>query len=386
MRQTYLHSPDGIVPSAVPSSPGVRVVSIPAGHPYPTRITAADGITLLPDPRPDGAPAGQWWPPVALDPAWIRAHASDADLLHIHFGTESFTAEHLANCIAAAHDAGWPVVYTVHDLEHPQLVEQDGYRAQLDVLIPGADALITLTAGAAQEIERRWGRTALVTPHPAVLDDTSAVRAMATNAQPASSPTIRIGMHLKDLRSNIDAVGVLTALGAAVDRLGEAGRDVVAEVRIHTRVRDEATRDAVRAIAAGHTGVDLLEHDRLDDSGLADALASLDVCVLPYQHGTHSGWLELCWDLGVGVAAPEVGFYGEQHADGSVASFAADSSGQSLADAITAILDADGATHPGTAARHAELQRRRAVRVAESESLVATHAALYRDLVRERRS
>lgn len=401
MSQTCPHSPGGIAASVTPAPPDVRVVSIPAGHPYPARITAADGIILLADPRPDGAPAGQWWPPVALDPAWIREHAADADVLHIHFGTESFTPEHLTACIAAAHEAGWPVVYTVHDLEHPQLVEQGGYREQLDVLVPGADALVTLTAGAAAEITRRWGRAALVTPHPAVLDDSvlddnteladNAELAASEDAQPASStsstsPSLRIGMHLKDLRSNIDAVGMVTALGAAADRLAAAGRDVVAEVRIHTRVRDDATRDAVRMIAAGHSRVELVEHNRLDDAGLAIALAGLDVCVLPYQHGTHSGWLELCWDLAVGVAAPEVGFYAEQHTDGSVASFEAEPTGESLAAAIATVVDTDVASRPGTAARRAEMQRRRAVRVAESESLVATHAALYRDLLRERRS
>lgn len=359
--------------------PAVRVVSIPAGHPYPARITGATGITLLADPRPHGAPSGQWWPPVALDPSWIAGHAEDADVLHIHFGTESFSTDHLAATLRAARDAGWPVIYTVHDLEHPQLSEQDGYREQLDVLVPGADALVTLTAGAAREIERRWGRTAIVVPHPAVLDDGYT----AAGEKPVASPTIRIGMHLKDLRSNIDAAGMVATLVAAVDRLTETGRAVVAEVRIHTRVRDEATRDRVRELIAGHDRVELIEHDRLDDTGLADALAALDVCVLPYRHGTHSGWLELCWDLGVAVAAPDIGFYSEQHTDGSVASFVAEDSGAALAAAISAAADAPVATRAGSAARGAEMRRRRAVRDSQLAALVDTHAALYRDLVRD---
>jgi hypothetical protein len=370
-------SPDSRVRSPARPQTDVRVVSIPSGHPYPQRVSVSKGITVLPDPRPAGAPVGQWWPPVALDPEWILANATAADLLHIHFGTESFSVSHLAACIAAAREVGWPVVFTVHDLEHPQLSDQADYQAQLDVLVPGADALITLTNGAAREILRRWKRTALVFGHPQVLDNVGAV-------QPATSTTVRVGMHLKDLRSNIDSVAMVAALRAAVERLALAGRDVTAEVRMHHRVRDEATRDEIRAIVSGSERVELREHNRLDDAELADAIATLDVAVLPYGHGTHSGWLELCWDLGTGIAAPEVGFYAEQHTDGSVASFHPDADGMSLAAAITAVLDSTSATRPGTPERATEMTKRAASRAAELELQAAVHAGLYRKLVYER--
>ena len=34
--------------------------------------------------------------------------------------------------------------------------------------------------------------------------------------------------------------------------------------------------------------------------------------MLPYRFGTHSGWLEACFDLGTAVIAPSCGFYGQQ--------------------------------------------------------------------------
>jgi hypothetical protein len=34
--------------------------------------------------------------------------------------------------------------------------------------------------------------------------------------------------------------------------------------------------------------------------------------VLPYRFGSHSGWLEACFDLGTAVIVPSCGFYGEQ--------------------------------------------------------------------------
>ena len=55
--------------------------------------------------------------------------------------------------------------------------------------------------------------------------------------------------------------------------------------------------------------IELHRHARLSDDGLIAYLQRLDVSVLPYQFGSHSGWLEMCRDLGVGVVAPDCGFY-----------------------------------------------------------------------------
>lgn len=356
----------------------VTVVAIPAGHPYVRSVTSSADVRVLPDPSSD-MPPSQWWPPRALDPNWIRAHAADADLLHVHFGTESFAPEHLAACLAAAREVGWPVVFTVHDIEHPQLERQEDYLAQLHVLVPGADAVLTLTPGAAEEIRRRWGRAALVVRHPSVLPDDAVLPTVS------ESTDLRIGMHLKDLRPNVDAVAMVRSLAAALDLIAATGREVVAEVRMHRAVRDQESRSAVRDIADASARMLLVEHDRLDDRALEGALASLDVCVLPYGHGTHSGWLELCWDLAVPVAAPHVGFYAEQHHDGLV-SFLPDRTGRSLARAVTAAATAPSATRAGSKERRALFEVRRTERARSDAAAAEAHATLYRRLVSERRS
>jgi hypothetical protein len=323
---------------------------------------------------------------VVLDPAWIRAHAGDADLLHVHFGTESFGPDHLARTLDAAREVGWPVVLTVHDLEHPQLRDQAPYAAQLDVLVPRADALVTLTPGAAAEIRARWGRAALVVPHPRLLAEDVPVDALAPDEVPDARPLV--GLHLKDVRPNVDAVGSTRALLGAVDALAAAGTPVRAEVRLHHQVRDTAARDAVRALCAASDAVTLLEHDRLDDLALARGLARLDACVLPYGHGTHSGWLELCWDLAVPVAAPAVGHYAEQHADGTVATFARPGTdpvpgAPALAEALAGLLAT--ATRPGGRNRAALIRDRRARRDVTDRAAATAHAELYRRLLTEPR-
>lgn len=357
----------------------VRVVAIPASHPYVRHIDAADGIEILADPPVPGAPAGVWWPPVALDPTWIRANAGSADLLHVHFGTESFPAGHLSACIDAAHEVGWPVVFTAHDLEHPQLADQRAYRAQLGELMAGADAVLTLTPGAADDIRDQWKRTATVIRHPSILEPTTTI--------PVGTPSelVRIGVHLKDLRPNVDAVGTVRAMLRAAGGLRAQGVPAVVEIRIHRSVREPEVRDAVRDLIATSPHTIFIEHDRLEDSALAITLSELDVCVLPYRHGSHSGWLELCWDLAVPVVAPANGYFAQQHPDGTVAVFDREVMGTSLEVAIAGLLHGRAATRSGTPERAAQMASRRALRTIGDAQAADAHAVVYRRLLAERR-
>ncbi len=358
----------------------IRVVSVPSAHPYVERIMAANGVISLPDPIVAGAPPGQWWPPAALNPAWIHEHAASAEVLHIHFGTESFTPWRLVESIRAAREVGWPVVQTVHDLEHPQLADQAPYQRQLEVMLPLVDAVITLTPGAAHEIERRWERTALVLPHP---------RLLASIPEVAPRPTDYrvVGMYLKDIRPNIDAAAITTNFIAAIRELRATGMRVSGIIQMHRDVRDAPAAQDVKLLLAYCSEVRLMEVERLDDQALVASLNQLDVCVLPYSHGTHSGWLELCWDLALPVAAPTVGFYAEQHRDSSVCSFERGSV-DSLVSALRRLLGADDAsvTKARTSERHEQQRLRWASRLAIDSVTAEAHANLYRELVRRIRA
>lgn len=356
------------------SSGDITVASVPAGHPYVQRICASPEVVVLPDPPVPGAAAGVWWPPPVLDSAWIVAHASAARLLHIHFGTESYTPAELMSAIRAAREAGWPVVFTAHDLEHPQLDEQSAYSRQLDVLVRGADAVITLTPGAASVIAQRWNRRAEVIPHPSVLPADAVIPSVRTSGD------VLIGMHLKDLRPNVDGPQSVRMLLESAARLRAEGVPALTEIRLHHRVRDDAAREQVRRLCAEDEYANLVEHERLSDAELTVALSRLDAYVLPYRHGTHSGWLELCWDLGVPVAAPAVGHYAEQHVDGSVAAYEpGDAAG--LTDALAGLISSAAATRAGTPERLAVCAARREERRISDASCAAAHAMLYRRLL-----
>ena len=292
------------------SRSAVRVASIPAGHPYVTHLDlASDGVVLLPDPHPPGAPPGRWWPPVMLNGSWIEAHAADFDLMHLHFGSESLSLEQLASALDALQRTGRPLVYTVHDLVHPQLTDQDHHRGQLDLLVARAQELVTLTPGAAREIAQRWDRRATVIPHPRMLP------AQAPLPTVAGHDTIVAGVHLRDLRPNINGPAVTRALVAATAQLRARSVPAEARVAMFDHVRDSVARNEVRAACGSAPHVSLVEQRRPEDAALFASLCALDLSVLPYTHGTHSGWAELCWDLAVPVAGAPVGYIAEQHSD-----------------------------------------------------------------------
>jgi len=318
-----------------PSVASLRVASIPAGHPYVRHLAAVDEpdrVVRLPDPVPavaDPVP-GQWWPPVMLDRAWIELHHDEFDLMHLHFGFESADPAILAGWCADLAGAGKPLVVTVHDLVNPQLTDQRRHVALLDVLIPRADRLITLTAGAAAAIRRRWGRRATVIPHPHIVPLDWTVPRVPTR------PTgdFVVGLSVKDLRANVDPLPVLDALAQALPQL--PGTTVLVDLHPELLSRDDRRAVALRAFLDDRKAADgwsVWTHPRLSDAELWNHLHSLDLSVLPYAFGTHSGWLEACVDVGSAVLVPDIGHYAEQHghptfpraADGAVdpAGFAA---------------------------------------------------------------
>jgi hypothetical protein len=219
-------------------------------------------------------------------------------------------------------------VYTVHDLRNPHHTDPRAHREQLDVLVPAADALVTLTPGAAAVIEQTWGRRAKVIPHPHVVD--------RHDLPERHVHPFTVGVHAKSLRANMAVLPVVEALADIVAEYAAA----TLRVDIHTEVvnpdghrHDADTIDGLRSLAAAGR-LTLYVHDFFTDTELWRYLASLDLSVLPYRFGTHSGWLEACADIGTTVATPTCGFYAEQR---SCLSYRHDEHGLSVADLAEAV-------------------------------------------------
>ncbi|WP_265442714.1 glycosyltransferase [Flexivirga meconopsidis] len=294
----------------------MRVLAIPAGHTYVRHLLPAPGtgparapavVHLADPPVPDALKPqpGQWWPHQGLTVSWLREHADDFDLVHLHFGFEHLTVEQARDFVAALRDLGKPLAMTVHDLTNPHLRDQTSYDRLLDVFVPAADELFTLTPTAARSVRQRWDRATTVVAHPHVLP---LERIRQRPAKPPDGPVI-VGVHLGAVRAATATVELLEPLLQVVRRLSTEGRAV--RLRVDLRPRAGSAELADWLARRG----DEVEVERLgwqDDDALAAGLESQDIAVLPYRWGTHSGWAEACRDAGVHVVAPDHGAYADQ--------------------------------------------------------------------------
>lgn len=306
-----------------------------------------------------------------LEPEWLTAHGDDFDVLHLQFGFDAQTPDQLREVVRTARSLRKPLVYTVHDLRNPHHASRREHDAQLDVLIPGADALITLTDGAADEIHARWNRRPRVLPHPHVVDLDTMRTLQHDRSTTCRRGPFRVGMHVKSLRACMDPLTVLPALIRAIQQIP----DGVLQVNGHRDVLEPGgahhDRQLADALAAAPECVEVRVHDFLTDAELWKYLSSLDVSVLPYRFGTHSGWLEACRDLGTAVVAPSCGYYRDQ---GPVREFVLDEERfdeGSLIDAIQRAYDARPAVPVSVEAR-----------IAQRDEVASAHAELYSELLR----
>jgi beta-1,4-mannosyltransferase len=286
------------------------VQPVPSDHPYPLRIRLTDGaFRHRDDPVVPGATAGQWWPPPALRAEWVLAHSDEVDLVHLHFGFDAERPVDLEAWCDALEEHEIPLVLTVHDVVNPHFADQREHRRRLDVLVPRATAVVTLTDGAASDIHATWGRPVEVVPHPHVVP-----LARIGARRPRNPDAFVVGLHLKSLRANVQPAALVEAL---VDVLGGLPGAVLS-VHLHSEVTDPGHPRHDRPLLDrlteldGHRRLRLTVHEPHTDDELWAYLEGLDLSVLPYAFGTHSGWLEACHDLGTPVLAPRTGHWVDQ--------------------------------------------------------------------------
>jgi hypothetical protein len=280
------------------------VASVPAAHPYVAAVVDTDVVTLLDDPVPRGAMMpGQWWPPRLLEPEYVRDHVDAFDVMHVHFGFDTTARDQLAEVLDVLDARRIPLVVTVHDLQNPHFVDQAPHWDRLEILLSAAAEVITLTDGAAGEIARRWGRSATVLPHPHVLPIGAVGGARTRRVESV------IAINAKHLRANVDPWPLLDTLVEHGDPGWRLRLDFDDDVLGSPRAAEVAPERLDRYRRAG---VDVRVRPRLSDRGIVDYLREVDVLVMPYRHGSHSGWIEACHDAGVQAVVPDCGYFRQQ--------------------------------------------------------------------------
>ena len=294
---------------AVQGSQRLRAAPIPAHHPYVDAVEPLagwDGFELVAPPELETAGPGTWIPHPLLEAQRLAEDADRVDVLHVHFGFEHRTPQQMRELVEQCRASGIRLVLTVHDLSHPHLrtaQEQREHLERLAVLIEAAETVITLTGSAAEEIHRRFGRRAEVIAHPCVVAPQQA-RRLQEQVRERGGPSLGVAVFLKDLRAS-----TVRELSWHRD-LAEGLRGVGARLTVFLDERAAGT-ELGRGLS-GIQGLELVVHRRMDDERLFTQVAECAVVVLPYLRGTHSGWLEMCRDLGVVVVAPDCGHFADQ--------------------------------------------------------------------------
>lgn len=371
---------DGVI-SGPSSTPRTRVLSLPAGHDYVRHaVGPATDVEVLADPVLDPAEPARWWPHPALEAAERPEVLDGADLVHVHFGYEHRTPGQVAEFVAAVRARGLPLLVTVHDLTNPHEPDPAAHLARTGHLVRGADAVITLTAGAAAEIRRLWGVDAHVIPHPRLMPPEitephrrGRLDTLCDQHARTREPAPRaVGVVLGSLRAGVAVEELLAPLAAALPpgtRLAVMVRsDALAAAREPGHPRHAAAIELDRLAPA----VEVRAHEHLSDADLCAALAGFGALVLPHRHGTHSGWLELCRDLGLPPAIPAIGHlvqqWGPDAASYDPARVTAEALTSELHAALLAALDG-----PPVPPRSPD---------AEDAAVARAHGELYREAVR----
>lgn len=271
----------------------VSVASAPKRHAYTRHIGwFGDGVTRVAEPDECYSAAAM------MNPDWIGRNQHRFECFHVHFGFGDLSISELEDFVGALRSAGKPLVYTVHDLANPHLEDQRHHLHQVELFMKHADEVVTLTHDASEAIKKDYGRSPVVIAHPHVLDLHSVGRPRETR-QPV------VGLHLKCMRSAVLGSPMVLALSKAV----REREDLSLRVDIHpepmrTPPQQDQELPEVLRTAERRGEIDLHVEPYLSDAGFDAYLRSIDIAVLPYRWGTHSGWAEACLDAGVVPVAP----------------------------------------------------------------------------------
>lgn len=316
----------------------MALLSIPAGHPYPQAVTAHTSH-VLPEPE-------KWWPHQGFTQQWWKENT--ADVVHVHFGFEHLEPDELQRFLDLLTARRVPLVVTVHDIDNPHLADQRPYHELLRMLLQHAARILTLTGAARDRLEQQFGipkSDVEVYPHPAIVEKPASVRP----AQERGAATF-----LKSLRANVcDDPEFYRAVS----------RHTPLTVFVHEDQADHALTTALRS----QENIKLVLHPPMDNATLHAAIAGCHAILLPYTRGTHSGWLEMCRDLGCLVTVPEIGCYAGQ---------------VDTADAVRTYPVGDGDVAGASLAAQLKQERipYQGDRAAQDERTAAAHAAMYGEL------
>src|SRR4051794_2671586 len=141
--------------------PTIRVAALPGRGLYARHLGHPEGVDAVYRTTvgmPGSAPRR-----ASFDRPWLTANLDSVDVVHVQGLRPGQSPEDVAEAADTVRAAGTPLVVTGYHLSDPSGADET-YAAQLDALVPKADAVVTLTETAAEEMRRRWSVEPVVLP------------------------------------------------------------------------------------------------------------------------------------------------------------------------------------------------------------------------------
>ncbi|WP_199800699.1 hypothetical protein [Streptomyces marianii] len=290
--------------TALPRPEGLRVVHLPARTPYAWKLQGRDFHILNGTEIPSGDTV-----PAAVNAAWLLDHGplTWLDVLHLHhIDFEDLAA--LERLLDACLSYGVNVVFTAHDTR-PMVGKADDFTARLQMLHSAEVRWVCLTEGSVTQLAEILGERpdAAVIPHGCV----AAPETLADLERESSS---QAGRYL-----------MFGASRASRDQLSTMANWSLGITDPHSTLHVLLRAFSPADFADGGRAPLLLETARLDprirltmrpyptDEEVIRAGLASDALLLPYLWGSHSGQLELAFDLNMLPVCSLTGHLPEQY-------------------------------------------------------------------------
>lgn len=275
----------------------LRVVHLPARTPYVRKIVS-ERFSIV-----NGTTTEHGNVPAAVTANWLldRRPFDWFDVLHLHH-IEFDDIATLERLLHAAADAGITIVYTAHDLD-PIFGAREDFDTRLSIVAASPARWIGLTQPSIDDLQERHREIEGVTliPHGYVVPPDDLRDAHRTS--PASGPRYLLYGALRPNRDHLSTIANWTL--ATTDR----------DARLHLVLRALSPADfshydvsSLLAIARSDTRITTTMKAYPTDAEIAEAGLSADALLLPYLSSSHSGQLELAFDLNLTPICSAVGY------------------------------------------------------------------------------
>ena len=276
------------------NAPSIRVLHVPFNTPYarktiPSGVSLANGMSNVPE-----LATVEW--------AASLNNLHQYDICHVHF-FERTSAPMLSDCLRRCKEHDKRIVATLHDTFPIHGCDPHEYAKKIQILVEEADVVVALTAGSAKEIQSHYG-----TPR-------SMVRIPLGCVVSPTDPNWGSGAYLQT-PVRFAAFGSMRR-NRRIDLLVRAFENLQNDIdsRLDLLLRPIGTttkRDLEIVRGYESSRVSLRIQSIISDEEVAEFVAGCSILVLPYEWVCHSGQLELAFDMGVGVVAPNAGYLREQ--------------------------------------------------------------------------